>query len=304
MSTSWYNYAGIMRLRHCNNYSSYRGIVNTGRVSQYDVCGCYHLYRHNRLSLPLRYYNCISIVTTASIRVATFINIVIDSNSNFQPSQSFSASLSISMCIRSQYVGCHSIRKRQWRQAENLFNNKASVSNSSQIQHRRTSFERTNSSLDVQWCAGQEECPPPFLLANLAESFKIPHLANGSAPFSEKPLVQTPACRVESMSQQKVVLDCRLNILPVSIGGGHASNATVSPATAAKWWSYSHRTVASLFCSPIAWLLFCVPFWRSSGGAKLCHRTYLWSDQFVLEIIPGRSCQDLPAANAQNVALT
>lgn len=52
-------------------------------------------------------------------------------------------------------------------------------------------------------------------------------------------------------------------------GGGHASNATVSPATAAKCRSYSQRTVVSLLCSPTAQVSSCVPFLRSSGPALL-----------------------------------
>jgi hypothetical protein len=86
----------------------------------------------------------------------------------------------------------------------------------------------------MQWSTCQEERPPALLLADLAESFKIPHLANWSSPLSEKPLVQAPAYSVGIISQQSVAEILPFDPLPVSIGGGHASKATVSPATAAK----------------------------------------------------------------------
>lgn len=62
------------------------------------------------------------------------------------------------------------------------------------------SFERTNSSLDMQRRTGQEERPSALLLADLAKSLEIPHLTDGSSPFSEKPFMQAPAC----LSQQGV----------------------------------------------------------------------------------------------------
>jgi hypothetical protein len=49
----------------------------------------------------------------------------------------------------------------------------------------RRSFKRTNSSLDVQWRTGQEECPSALFLTDFAESLEIPHLADGSSPLRE-----------------------------------------------------------------------------------------------------------------------
>lgn len=53
----------------------------------------------------------------------------------------------------------------------------------------RASSALTNSTLDVQRRAGQEESPPALGLAFLAKILKVPHFADGSSPFGEKPLV-------------------------------------------------------------------------------------------------------------------
>jgi len=52
----------------------------------------------------------------------------------------------------------------------------------------------------MQRRTGQEERPSALLLADLAKSLEIPHLTDGSSPFSEKPFMQAPAC----LSQQGV----------------------------------------------------------------------------------------------------
>lgn len=50
----------------------------------------------------------------------------------------------------------------------------------------------SDTTFDMQRCRGQEEGPSAILFACLAQRLEIPHLADGCAPFDEKPFVEGP----------------------------------------------------------------------------------------------------------------
>lgn len=84
--------------------------------------------------------------------------------------------------------------------------------------------------------------------------------------------------------------------------GGHASNATVSPTSPARCWSYSQRMVFSFACTPIATLFSRVPDLRSASPELLNGISVLldtWGCLGGVLLVPSH----ISTSDHQNVAL-